>query len=156
LISSILTLNNKGIVILAQSNTSTNSTSSSQSDDQTTGVEPNPRSNLTQSDKTDRDGDGILDSIEIPIDTKPGNTDTNWDEILKSNPTIPDYNDEFIYPTKTYSLSISSNTNSNPYLFLYDCYIDLKQICSCFLRTRNKVVHLLPPVPYSRHIVVRL
>ena len=36
LISSILTLNNKGIVILAQSNTSTNSTSSSQSDDQTT------------------------------------------------------------------------------------------------------------------------
>ena len=41
LISSILTLNNKGIVILAQSNTSTNSTSSSQSDNQTSGVENN-------------------------------------------------------------------------------------------------------------------
>ena len=68
LISSILTLNNKGIVILAQSNTSTNSTSSSQSDDQTTGVEPNPRSNLTRPYNTDRDGDGILDGEEIPID----------------------------------------------------------------------------------------
>jgi len=77
LISSILTLNNKGIVILAQSNTSTNSTSSSQTDDQTAGVEPNPRSNLTRPYNTDRDGDGILDGEEIHIDTKPGNTDTN-------------------------------------------------------------------------------
>ena len=60
-----------------QGNNSTNSTSSSQLDDQTTGVEPNPRSNLTQSDQTDRDGDGILDGEEITIDMKPGNTDTN-------------------------------------------------------------------------------
>jgi len=46
LISSILTLNNKGIVILAQSNTSTNSTSSSQSDNQTSGVDKNTHSNM--------------------------------------------------------------------------------------------------------------
>ena len=49
LISSILTLNNKGIVILAQSNTSTNSTSSSQSDNQTSGVDKNTHSKLPKS-----------------------------------------------------------------------------------------------------------
>ena len=49
LISSILTLNNKGIVILAQSNTSANSTSPSQSDNQTSGVDKNTHSNLPKS-----------------------------------------------------------------------------------------------------------
>src|SRR6476646_10155939 len=49
LISSILTLNNKGIVILAQSNTSTNSTSPSQSDNQTSGVDKNTHSNMPKS-----------------------------------------------------------------------------------------------------------
>jgi hypothetical protein len=49
LISSIPTLNNKGIVILAQSNTSTNSTSSSQSDNQTSGVDKNTHSKLPKS-----------------------------------------------------------------------------------------------------------
>jgi hypothetical protein len=39
-------LNNKGIVILAQSNTSTNSTSPSQSDNQTSGVDKNTHSNM--------------------------------------------------------------------------------------------------------------
>src|SRR3954451_2662110 len=49
LISSILTLNNKGIVILAQSNTSNNSTSPSQSDNQTSGVDKNTHSKLPKS-----------------------------------------------------------------------------------------------------------
>ena len=49
LISSILTLNNKGIVILAQSNNSTNSTSPSQSDNQTSGVDKNTHSNMPKS-----------------------------------------------------------------------------------------------------------
>jgi len=49
LISSILTLNNKGIVILAQSNTGTNSTSPSQSDNQTSGVDKNTHSKLPKS-----------------------------------------------------------------------------------------------------------
>ena len=77
LITPTLTLNFKSAVVFVQGNNSTNSTSSSQLDDQTTGVEPNPRSNLTRPYNTDRDGDGILDGEEIHIDTKPGNTDTN-------------------------------------------------------------------------------
>jgi hypothetical protein len=49
LISTILTLNNKGIVILAQSNTSINSTSPSQSDNQTSRVDKNTHSKLPKS-----------------------------------------------------------------------------------------------------------
>jgi hypothetical protein len=49
LISTILTLNNKGIAILAQSNTSINSTSPSQSNNQTSGVDKNTHSKLPKS-----------------------------------------------------------------------------------------------------------
>ena len=53
LISSTLTLNNKGIVILAQSNNSTNSTSPSQSDNQTSGVDKNTHSNMPSQSELD-------------------------------------------------------------------------------------------------------
>ncbi len=53
LISSIPTLNNKGIVILAQSNNSTNNTSSLQSDNQTSEVDNNPPSNMPSQSELD-------------------------------------------------------------------------------------------------------
>jgi len=67
LISSILTLNNKGIVILAQSNTSTNSTSSSQSDNQTSGVDNNPHSNMPPKSALDTLDSKYNYAIEPPL-----------------------------------------------------------------------------------------
>ena len=76
LITATLTMGIKSADIFAQGNNITNSTNASQSDNQTTEEEPDPRSNLTHADNTDSDGDGILDSFEISIGT---------------NSTMPDY-----------------------------------------------------------------